>query len=210
MKRANGDGKSTERNIKNSMEVSRRAITPINKDRRRNYFKKENLDSYMTDLAMSRTIGEVMKMRDVSLNARTYFVTNLISMAILERDISAIVQIVNRIDGLVPDRERRDQFANYFGDALDDVMNYENKDQLRIYPDDLTIIALAKIVYHLSIQQAVSLAGRKDRAVAIEMVLTRTGGKITEPTRISLDAKYVKPDWMTQITDGGDDGNDRG
>lgn len=141
-------------------------------------------------------------MKDRGLTAKTNFCCTLIVNAIFETDISAIKEIATRIDGTVPSDKERNKFANIVGDAIEDIMEYTDGSQLKIMPDDITIIAIAKAVYYLATKQVgKNAAARKDRQQAIEMILSRTGGRKTEPVHEVTKLEYVEPEWMHALTD---------
>jgi hypothetical protein len=151
----------------------------------------------ITDACLAKTIGEVFSIRETANNVRAYFVAGLIFNACFEKDILAINQIIYRLDGTVPDEGSRDNYANLIGDAIDDVMEYDKADQMTINPDDPTIIALAKtIIFIATSSPGTNYAMRKDKAMATEIVLTRTGGRKIQPTRHRIETKYKEPSWM--------------
>ena len=158
------------------------------------------LDEYLTTLCLDRTIGEVVALREKAANVRSFFGAQLIFNAVFEQDIGAIFQIAERIDGAVPTKEKREMFANLVGDALEDVMDMPISERVNINPEDVTIIAIAKVILYISMQSAGSnVQKRKDRQKAIEMVLKRTGGKRTEPVKEAVKLDYVEPEWMQQL-----------
>lgn len=159
-----------------------------------------SLDEYISSLCLTKTIGDVVLLREAATNARAFFATSLIFHAVFDKDMGALDQIANRIDGTVPDRRDRDRFANIMGDALEDVLEYARMDQTQIFPDDPTIIALAKTVLSVSwMEVGRNPTAKKDRQKAIEMVLQRTGGRKTEPTAVLELVEYVDPDWMAPL-----------
>lgn len=171
-------------------------------ERRRQATSPESgsLDEYISSLCLTKTIGDVVLLREAATNARAFFATSLIFHAVFDKDMGALDQIANRIDGTVPDRRDRDRFANIMGDALEDVLEYARMDQTQIFPDDPTIIALAKTVLSVSwMEVGRNPTAKKDRQKAIEMVLQRTGGRKTEPTAVLELVEYVDPDWMAPL-----------
>lgn len=163
----------------------------------RAYDQPGSLDEYMTDICLNRTVSEMLMLRERPANARAYFVASLVFNAIFEKDMECIRQIATRIDGTVPEDKERSLFANLMGDAIEDVLSLTDGEQTRVFPDDRVIIALAKVVLHLSTMQVgKSVSMRKDRALAIDMILSRTGGRKTEPTRMENLIEYVEPEWM--------------
>ena len=168
-----------------------------------------SLDEYLTTICLERTIGQVVKSYESAANARAYWTNALFVDAVFNKNISAIDLIATRVDGLVPAEGERYKYANILGDALADILNYESaKDIMTIYPDDPCIIALAKAIYAISVQDAGNNYGKKkDKQKATEMILERTGGRKTEPTRNLLETKYVEPEWA-KLPEGESDGQD--
>lgn len=168
--------------------------------RRSNWDKPGSLDDYLTGLCLTSTVGDIVRMRENSANMRALFCANLIFNAIFDNDIGAINQIVNRIDGAIPDKKNRDNYANLMGQAIEDVLDYPKAEQVCIYPDDWTIIGLAKRVIQTSCQEVgKNPIAKKERNQAAEMVLNRTGGRRSEPVREQHLIEYVQPDWMAPL-----------
>ena len=162
----------------------------------------QSMDSYLTDVCMNHTMGEVVYNREFAGNTRAYVVNSLIFNAVFELDVDLIKTIVTRIDGLVPEENKRDGYANILGDALDVVLSYETAEQSKVTQDDTAIIAMAKVlVVKAASSVGTNYMARKERNLAAQMVLERTGGRKTGPTKPMLETKYVEPEWM-QIGEG--------
>lgn len=143
-----------------------------------------------------------MKTREIAGNARTYFVANLIWSAIFEQDMSIIETIAKRIDGTVPVTGKRDSFANIMGDAIDDVLDMDDMNKTVIDKDDPTILALAKVVFHIATQPTKgNPVVRKDKQKAIDMVFERTNGRRVEPVRPKIETIYKDPDWLMEASE---------
>ena len=169
-----------------------------------NWTNGSQLDDYISNICLSRTVGEVLRMRESSNNARASWAATLVTDAIFNLDIGSINQIVQRVDGSIPTSDSRNDYANIMGDALDDVLDYENAYQRRIFPEDTVIIALAKAVLAISVMDAGNnFSKKKEKQQAIEMILQRTGGRKTEPTRLLAVTNFVQPDWMVGLPEGG-------
>ena len=159
----------------------------------------QDLDEYTTTVCLTRSIGDVLATRERAGNARTYFVTNLIWSAIFEQDMGIIETIAKRIDGTVPVAGKRDSFANIMGDAIDDVLDMEDKNQTVIDKDDPTILALAKVVFHIATQPTNgNPIIKKDKQKAIDMVFERTNGRRVEPVRPQIETMYEDPEWLME------------
>ena len=160
-------------------------------------YEMRGLDELFTSTAVEKTIGQVSRDRSRALNARGYFVANVIWTAVFDLDISLISEIVKRIDGLAPAKGDMDAFSNIFGDALLDVLDYEHADQMRVYPDDPAIIALAKATVAIANADAGrNMQARKDRQKAVQMILDRTEGRRSEPAKPVEETVYEAPSWL--------------
>lgn len=174
---------------------------------RRHY--DQTMDDYLTSVCVNDRVSDIVYNREHAGNTKAYVVNSLIFNAIFELDIDLIKTIITRIDGLVPEEDKREGYANILGDALDTVLEYDTAEQSVVTGDDTAIIAIAKVL----VVKAASPAGsnymaRKERNLAAQMVLERTGGRKTGPTKPMLETKYVEPDWMRIA--GGNDEQDEG
>lgn len=168
------------------------------------------LDNYLTNVCLSRTMGDVVRSREIATNAKQYTVASMIFNAVFEMDVDLIRTIALRIDGTVPEEDKRDGYANILGDAIEDVLSYEQAVQLQVTPQDPPIIAMAKALVYIGTQPCGSnYAKRKERNLAAQMILERTGGRKVQPTALQVTTEYVEPDWM-QLASGkdGEDGSD--
>lgn len=156
-----------------------------------------SLDGYMADVCLFRTMGDVVKSREVATNAKQYAVNSMIFNAVFEMDVDLIRTIALRIDGTVPEEDKRAGYANIIGAALEDVLSYERADQLKVVPNDPPVIAMAKALVYIGTQPCGSnYAKRKERNLAAQMILERCGGRKVQPTRIEAQIEYVEPEWM--------------
>lgn len=98
----------------------------------------------------------------------------------------------------MPEEGQLDQAANYIGAALNDVMDYDDIDDVRaLLPTDPPIISMAKALYILAVRDCgTNTQMRKDSARAMDIILTRTGGRRVKPVRERIENKYEDPDWM--------------
>ena len=192
------------RNVKKEDEdTTSGKLATIKRKQKNNWNQEGMLDAYIASICLEHTVGETLSMMETAHNARTCWAATLISRAIYDRDMGAISQIVTRIDGTVPESKERSSFAKIMGDALNDVLDYTDIEEMTIFPDDPVIIALAKVVIWISVSEpGNNFSKKKEKQQAIEMVLQRTGGRKSEPTRNLLDTKFVEPDWMRGLTDG--------
>lgn len=155
------------------------------------------MDEYMTRVVLDHTMGDVVKNRESANTARAYAVNSMIFNAVFEMDVDLIKTIATRVDGTVPDENKRSGYANLLGDAIEDVLSYTSKDMVTITPEDPPIIAMAKVLVHVATKQAgTNYMARKERNLASQMILERTGGRKVAPTKPQLETKYVEPQWM--------------
>jgi len=171
-----------------------------------------SLDGYMADVCLFRTMGDVVKAREIATNVKQITVNSMIFNAVFEQDVDLIRTIALRIDGTVPEEDKREGYANIFGDALEDVLNRSVDDQMNIVPNDPPIIAMAKALVYIGTQPCGSnYAKRKERNLAAQMILERCGGRKVQPTRIEATIEYIEPEWMQlpAVEEDEDAGEDR-
>lgn len=168
------------------------------------------LDNYLTRACLDFTMGDIVKAREnPGHNVKSHTVSAMIFNAVFEMDVDLIKTIGLRIDGTVPEEGKRGGYANILGDAIEDVLSYEHKDQLYVTASDTVVIAMAKVLVYVATQPAGSnYAKRKERNLAASMVLERTGGRKVQPTKPLIDVKYVEPDWMG-LSEGKDEDGSR-
>lgn len=168
----------------------------------------QSLDDYITEVALNRTVADLMRIRNTAATARSAFVANTICAAIFDLDIGLISEIVKRIDGLAPAKGDMDAFSNIFSDALNDVLEYDQASQMRVFPTDTPIIALAKATVAVSMSEpGRNMQARKDRQKAVQMVLDRIEGRMSEPAKPIEAPEYIEPEWLG-LTKGDDDDGD--
>lgn len=147
-------------------------------------------------------MGEIVQLREKATNARTFFACSMIFNAVFDLDIGCINQIAIRIDGTIPLEGERDSCANLIGDAIEDVMSYENMSDMNVNASDIAVIALAKAMIYIAIQPiGKNISLKKDREKALDIVLNRIGGRKSEPTKEDHVLTYVEPDWMKGLPD---------
>lgn len=181
--------------------MSDTAIESVRANQDNRAVKEGKLDEYLTHLCLDCTIGDVLHIRETATNGRASFGASLVCDAVFGKDIGVISILANRIDGGVPSKEKRSVFANYIGDALDDVLSYTNAEQTKVFPTDTSIIAIAKVILYIAMQEpGKNVQAKKEKQQAIEMVLSRTGGRLTEPVRVFDEEKFEKPEWMRSLS----------
>lgn len=124
--------------------------------------------------------------------------------AVIELDVGALEQIIRRVDGVAPDEDSRSIAANFIGDALEDILDYDDIDQIRAFnPSDPVVIVIAKALYIIAVRECGSnIQKRKDKAKAMDIIFQRTGGRKVKPVQERIETKYEEPDWMKSLPEG--------
>lgn len=159
------------------------------------------IDDLLLDCCLTMNLGELLYQRENGSSiVKHRWVYTLMFDSIWGMDIDCIEQVIYRIDGTVPSKKERGEFANILGNAIGDVMEYPQSEMLELYPTDPVIIGMAKVVIAISTQETgTNLAKKKSKIKATEMVLSRAGGRNTEPTKVQLLEEYTSPDWMKSL-----------
>lgn len=79
---------------------------------KRKDYELQSLDDYITDVALNRTLADVMQLRTNAQTARSAFVATTICNAIFDMDIGLVTEIVKRIDGLAPAKGDMDGYLS--------------------------------------------------------------------------------------------------
>lgn len=174
-------------------------------------YELKSLDDYIYDMALNRTMGDLMRMRTTAPSARTAFVVSTMTNAVFDLDIGLISEIVKRIDGSAPQKGDMDAYSNLFSDALSDVLDYTQSDQMSVFPSDPPIIALAKATIAIALHDpGRNMQARKDRQKAVQMILDRVEGRRAEPAKPTELPEYRAADWLGLPEEGDDDGEGSG
>lgn len=174
-------------------------------------YELKNLDDYIYDMALNRTMGDLIRMRTTAPSARTAFVVSTMTNAVFDLDIGLISEIVKRIDGSAPQKGDMDAYSNLFSDALSDVLDYTQSDQMSVFPSDPPIIALAKATIAVALHDpGRNMQARKDRQKAVQMILDRVEGRRAEPAKPTELPEYRAADWLGLPEEGDDDGEGSG
>lgn len=156
-----------------------------------------SVDEYLSSVVIDKTMQDVVKNRETANNAKAYTINGLIFNAVFELDVELIKTLTTRVDGTVPEEGKREGCANLLGDAIEDVLSYDDREMLKVLPSDPPIIAMAKVLVYVSTQPAGNnMARRRERNLAAQIILERTGGRKVQPTKPLLETKYVEPEWM--------------
>lgn len=174
-------------------------------------YELKSLDDYIYDMALNRTMGDLIRMRTTAPSARTAFVVSTMTNAVFDLDIGLISEIVKRIDGSAPQKGDMDAYSNLFSDALSDVLDYTQSDQMSVFPSDPPIIALAKATIAVALHDpGRNMQARKDRQKAVQMILDRVEGRRAEPAKPTELPEYRAADWLGLPEEGDDDGEGSG
>ena len=156
-----------------------------------------SVDEYLSNVVIDKTMQDVVRGREVANNAKAYTINGMIFNAVFELDVELIKTLTTRVDGTVPEEGKREGCANILGDAIEDVLSYDDREMLKVLPSDAPIIAMAKVLVYVSTQPAGNnMARRRERNLATQIILERTGGRKVQPTKPLLETKYVEPEWM--------------
>jgi hypothetical protein len=187
--------------VKNNNKSITKANQKIEKLREAGAPLTRTIDEMLTDILLTESAADVVMRADTyKQSTKSYFCAKLIFDSIFEKDINLINQIAFRIDGAVPLQKEYEHTANYLGDAITDVLENCEANKIYVYPEDTAIVAMAKVVVHIALTTpGTSVQGKKDRQLAVDIILNRTQGKVTEPVKQKLDTKYSSPDWMKQL-----------
>lgn len=165
--------------------------------------KKTTLDEYITDVCCLRTVGQLIQMAE-SGNSKAAWVGNTLLDAFKDQDIVNLLAFINRVDGLIPDEDSYDNYANYFGTAINEALEVPREELGRIYEDDVVMSVIAKCFIHVSLQYYApsNNTGRKNKTLAIETILNRSQGRKIAPTKALVEDLYGDPDWMKSLPEG--------
>lgn len=148
--------------------------------------------------------------REGSPNAATYLVCRLFTDAIFSSDIRAIQLIINRVDGGLPKDVEVGDYQTQFSDCLNEVMQMESGDQLRLLPEDTVMMGLCKSLYALATQDIYwdaergrmrrpSTERKQERDAALRMVLERVGGRKTLVSAHGVREEVGDADWISAL-----------
>lgn len=160
----------------------------------------EGMDDLLTSCLLEKTVGEICHTMEHSSNVRTFTACKIIIQAIQDLDIGLIGTIIKRVDGGVPRAEDRMSYANLIGDAIDDVLDMPKDEQQFIdFTNDSGIIGLAKAIVLCAIQPVgKNVSQKRERQVAADILLSRTGGLKNEPRKLTTNVKILDADWAQE------------
>lgn len=162
-----------------------------------------SLDSLIEQMAQKQ-LGDVVGLQegtnrkmvywasDRGLNtAAQFLVCRLFTDAIFNSDIRCIQTIINRVDGGLPKDSEVSLYRTSFADAVAELMTMTEADQLKVYPDDTVMMALAKSLYDIACEDIYwdefegckkkpSDTKKQLRDNAMRMILERAGGRKTK------------------------------
>jgi len=130
--------------------------------------------------------------------AGEFLIARVICDAIFNADIRMIRQLIQRLDGTNPRDIDIDKYSRHFADYMCEVLEYTSTDQLQFKSDDLAILALAKRVYAIAVQDVSnkSVEEKNKRDIAMTIILERVGGKKSAPEKPVDEIEYKAPEWL--------------
>lgn len=176
--------------------------------------KTETLDD-LIELMASQPIGNVVAIQEGTNrkfitwafnhgynNAAGFLVCRLFTDAIFNSDIRCIQTIINRVDGGLPKDSEVQFYRTSFADAVGELMEMNEADQLKVHPDDSVMMALAKALYDIACEDIYwdEMEGKKKkpsdtkkqlRDNAMRMILERAGGRKTK-VELEVQEEEVK------------------
>ena len=156
-----------------------------------------NLDDHLLEVVMNKNMEQIYNLRETCPNARGFYIANMICQAVMELNIELIEEIVTRIDGPAPDTTARENAANFFGDAMADVLRAPVREAFTYRGSDPAIITLAKATYIIAnAPTRGNQAKMKQQRKAVTLINSRVSGRRSGTTMKSLDTEYVAPDWF--------------
>lgn len=143
-------------------------------------------------------------------NAAMFLVSRLFTDAIFNGDIRAITTIINRIDGGLPKDCDIERYQTLFGDCINQVLELENAERLRVLPDDSVMMAMCKSLYDLAVQDIYwdpkkgkkikpTVDKKQERDSAMRIILERAGGRKTLSSVPELKEEVQVADWIASL-----------
>lgn len=142
--------------------------------------------------------------------AAEFLVSRLFTDAVFSQDIRSIQLIINRIDGGLPKDVDVENYRTLFGDTLNEVMSMTKAEQVKVKPDDTVMMALCKSLYSIAVEDIYwddergrkvrpSDSKKKERDLAMRIVLERTGGRKTLST-VEVEHEEIElADWIAEL-----------
>lgn len=140
-------------------------------------------------------------------NAAGFLVCRLFTDAIFYQDIRCIQTIINRVDGGLPKDSEVQYYRTSFADAVAELMQMDEAEQLKVHPDDSVMMALAKSLYDIACEDIYwdEFEGRPKkpsdtkkqlRDNAMRMILERAGGRKTKTELVQEKEEVVLSPWV--------------
>lgn len=186
---------------------------------------QKSLDEQFLRMARSK-MGSVVKMADTipraeyptgAKTAAQHLVSRMFTDAIFSQDIRTIELIINRIDGNSPRDDQMSSMQTLFGDTLNEILEIENPEDLRVTPEDTVMSALCKALYDLAASDIYhevdketgdvrtkkpSTEAKKSHEAALRIVIERSQGRKTTPTLIEEAPEIGEADWLLSLQPG--------
>lgn len=143
-------------------------------------------------------------------NAATYLVARLFTDAVFNQDIRSIMTIINRIDGGLPKDVDVENYQTEFGDCINELLNMDVGERLKVMPDDTVMMAMCKSLYDLSVQDIYwdgdkgrmrkpSTEDKNSRDNAMRIILERAGGRKTLAPVVEQKEELETADWIKNL-----------
>jgi len=156
-----------------------------------------------------------------SSGAKAHLVSQMFTDAVFNQDIRVIQTIINRIDGGLPKDTEVDEYRTLFGDCMNEVLEMDRGEQLKVTPDDTVMMALCKSLYAIATTDIYhevksdrygnrwarkvtpSTEKKQARDIALRLVLERAGGRKTITPKQVDDRPVIEvADWISGALSG--------
>jgi len=128
--------------------------------------------------------------------------------AIFNYDVRAINSLATRMDGATVSDTKLEAFEQEFSRDIQAVLAQDDKEKLKVYPEDSLSMAMAKALFAIAIEDiylhAHQSGGTKptadtknDRDLAQKIILERAGGKKSAKMITSDSVDIVPADWIS-------------
>lgn len=144
--------------------------------------------------------------------ATTYLVCRLFTDAVFNSDVYAIQTIVNRIDGTPPADVDADEYRTLFGDCLQNILDANETDKLKVFPEDTVMDALCKSLYDKAVRDIYhredgrpvkpSAEVKRERDAAMRLILERVGGRRTRTGTVREKLEVEAAGWIAELPSG--------
>lgn len=139
--------------------------------------------------------------------AGEYLVARMFTDAVFNQDIRSIQTIINRIDGGLPKDIEVESYSTQFGDCLAEIMEMDDPERIKVFPDDTVMMALCKSLYQMATTNVYwdpvkkrpkkpTVEQKNERDLALRLILDRVGGRKTKTEQHKEPEKIGVADWI--------------